>query len=133
MDVVALVLWAATALGGATMAGIWLAKGGPSQHRGGVSRIAPARLAAHAGLAATGLVLWVVHVATDEDLVGWVALAVLPLVATIGFLLFMTWLAGRGAVTAEPPAEQRFPVVVVGAHGAFAVATLVAVVAALTL
>lgn len=132
MDVVALVLWVVTALGGTAMAGIWLAKGGPAQHRGGLSRIAPVRLGAHAALAATGLALWIVGVATDTDAPGWLALALLPVVATIGFLMFMTWLAGRGAAPqAEQPAEQRFPVAIVAAHGVFAVATLVAVLLAL--
>ena len=131
MDAVALVLWVVTALGGALMAGIWIRAGGPAQHRGGNSRISPVRLVSHVALAAAGLVLWIVHVATDNDVPGWLAFAVLPLVALLGLLMFVTWLAGRGAaVTGEPPAEQRFPAVVVAAHGAFAVLTVVAVLVA---
>ena len=132
MDTVALILWVVTAAGGLTMAGIWLANRGPAQHRAGSSRISPGRLGAHFGLAATGLVLWIIHVVTDDDATGWVALALLPLVALIGFLMFMTWLAGRGAaVDQDRPAEQRIPTVVVAAHGVFAVLTLVAVLTAL--
>lgn len=132
MDVAALVLWVITALGGATLAAIWLTGRGPAQHRAGVARISPYRLGSHFALAATGLILWVVHVVTDNGAPGWIALALLPVVATIGFLMFMTWLAGRGAVTiSEKPAEQRFPVAVVAAHGLFAVLTLLAVLVSL--
>jgi hypothetical protein len=133
MDAAALVLWVLTALGGATMAAIWLAGRGPAQHRAGVSRISPGRLGTHFLLAAAGLALWIVHVVSDSDGPGWVALAVLPVVAGLGFLMFMTWLAGRGSVTTAPdrPAEQRFPVVVVAAHGLFAVLTLLAAAVAL--
>jgi hypothetical protein len=132
MDVAALVLWVVTASGGALMAAMWLSAHGPAQHRAGVARISPARLGGHAGLAAVGLVLWVVHVTTDSEVAGWLALAALPVVAAIGLVMFMTWLGGRGAA---PPglaaAEQRFPSVVVVAHGVFAVLTLVAVLVAL--
>lgn len=133
MDVAALVLWVVTAAGGFAMAGIWLAGRGPHQHRDGHSRISPQRLGTHFGLAATGLVLWIAYVASDNKALGWVALVLLPIVATIGFLMFMTWLAGRGAVAtpAGEAAEQRIPPVIVAVHGLFAVATLVAVVVAL--
>lgn len=131
MDLVALVLWVATALGGIVMATMWVAGHGAAQHREGTSRISPARLGGHAALAAVGLVLWIVHVATDEAVVGWLAFAALPVVALLGVLMFVTWLAGRGAVVTEArPAEQRFPVVVVAAHGIGAVGTVVAVLVA---
>jgi len=132
MHVAALVLWIATALGGLTMTGIWLANRGPAQHAEGASRIGPRRLAAHAGTAAAGLVLWIVHVASDSDAAGWLAFGLLPVVALIGSLMFMTWLAGRGADTGDvTAAEQRIPPVVVAAHGLLAVATAVAVLIAL--
>jgi manganese efflux pump family protein len=128
---VALALWIATATGGAVMAIIWLIGGGPAQHREGHSRISPLRLGGHFGFAALGLLLWITYVVSDEGLPGWLALAVLPVVATLGFLMFMTWLAGRGSESRDQIAEQRFPVVIVGAHGLFAVLTVIAVVAAL--
>lgn len=134
MDTFALVLWILTAAGGFTMAGMWLANRGPAQHRDGISRISPARLASHFGLAAAGLVLWIAYVATDNKGPGWVALALLPGVAVLGFLMFMTWLAGRSAVVTKiQPAEQHIPAVVVAAHGLFAVLTVLAVVAALVI
>jgi hypothetical protein len=131
MDITALVLWVVTAIGGFTMAGIWLANRGPTQHADGLSRISPTRLATHFGLAALGLVLWIGYVATDTHALGWIAFALLPVVGVVGFLMFMTWLAGRGAVlTKVTPAEQRIPPVIVAAHGVFAVATVVAVLVA---
>lgn len=132
MDTVALVLWVVTALGGFTMAGIWLANRGPAQHKDGLSRISPRRLGAHFGFAATGLVLWIIYVATDNKAPGWAAFALLPIVALIGFLMFMTWLAGRGAVVERvTPAEQKIPPLVVAAHGVFAVLTVLAVLVAI--
>jgi hypothetical protein len=132
MGVTALALWVLTALGGLTMAGIWITHSGPAQHRTGASRIAPGRLGSHVGLAAAGLVLWATHVVTDDAASGWIAFALLPVVALLGGLMFMTWLAGRGAaVIGNQPAEQRFPTAVVAAHGLFAVATLAAVLVAL--
>ena len=132
MNAAALVLWLVTAVGGFTMAGIWLAKGGPAQYAHGESRIGPGRLGAHFTLAALGLILWIAHTATDNAAVGWAAFALLPVVAVIGFLMFMTWLAGRGAAAGRAtPAEQHIPPAVVAAHGLFAVLTLVAVLVAL--
>ena len=127
MNVVALVLWLATASGGAVMALIWLRGGGPAQHREGHSRISPARLGGHLGVAALGLLLWIAYVATDADALGWVALALLPVVAALGLLMLLTWLGGRGSDQREHIVEQRFPVVIVAAHGLFAVLTVIAV------
>jgi hypothetical protein len=128
MDVAALVLWVLTALGGATLAALWLAGRGPTPHRAGVTRISPRRLGLHFGLAASGLILWIIHVVTDNDTAGWLALLMLPVVAAIGSLMFMTWFAGRAAVTVgDEPAEHRFPVAVVAAHGLFGLLTVLAV------
>ena len=131
MDVTALVLWLITAIGGFTMAGIWLVNHGPAQYTDGHSRLSPTRLGGHFAFAALGLALWTLHVATDNTATGWVALAVLPIVAVIGFLMLMTWLAGRGAATSVEAPEQKFPPLVVVAHGLFAVLTVLGVLAAL--
>jgi hypothetical protein len=128
MDVVALALWIVTAVGGLAMAGIWLINRGPVQHAAGLSRISPMRLGSHFGVAGAGLLLWIGYIATDTRALGWVAFALLPIVAVLGVLMFMTWLAGRGAViTTDVPAEQKIPPVVVAAHGLFALATVIAV------
>jgi hypothetical protein len=90
------------------------------------------------GLAATGLVLWIIYIAGDSDTVAWIAVIVLAPVAILGFSMLAIWLqrrnaaapvtpaAGAGAVQGgeDRPAEQHFPVPIVVLHGLLAVATL---------
>jgi hypothetical protein len=132
VTIAALALWVITAIGGFTMAGIWIAHRGPAQYAEGDSRLSPGGVGLHFGLAATGLLLWIGYLAADNNAIGWLAFALLPIAAVVGFLMFMTWLAGRGtAPTPEPPAEQKIPPLVVAAHGIFAVLTVGAVLIAL--
>jgi hypothetical protein len=134
MAIAALVAWFATALGGLTLAGTWLAHRGPAQHRDGQSRLAPKLLASHFGLAAAGLVIWIIAITSDTDSLRWVSVAVLPFVAGFGLVMFLKWLGGRGAHAGldeiDPPAEQRFPVLVVALHGILAVLTVALVILA---
>ncbi|WP_103351549.1 hypothetical protein [Amycolatopsis sp. CA-128772] len=63
----------------------------------------------------------------------WIAFALLVLVALLGFTMLARGLPGyraRGASSGEAAPEQHFPVAVVGAHGLFAVATVVLVLLA---
>lgn len=96
-------------------------------------RIRPAFLLTHLLLAATGLVLWIIYVASDSTSVAWTAFVLLLIVALIGFGMFGIWLSqrrGRGgdvAAATDRPAEQRFPTAVVGLHGLLAATTLVLV------
>ena len=83
--------------------------------------------------------LWIIYVASDSEALAWIAFVLLLVVATIGFAMFGIWLGqqrGRGGdVTAAPgaaPAEQRFPVPIVGLHGLLAATTLVLVFLATT-
>jgi hypothetical protein len=132
MDWAALITWVLTAGGGFVLLAIWLKGGGMNQHEGG--RIRPAIILTHFALAATGLVLWVVYVASDSEPLAWIAFVLLLVVAAIGFAMLGIWLAqrrGRGGSVSESadsaPAEQRFPVAVVGLHGLLAATTLVLV------
>lgn len=108
--------------------------GGLRQRREGRSRLSPATLFGHAGLATAGLAVWIASLAADEDAWQWVSVAILPVVAALGVSMSILWLGGRGAhggvVEDAPPAEQRFPVLVVALHGLLAVATLALVVLA---
>jgi hypothetical protein len=138
MEWVALVTWVLTAGGGFLMLGLWLKNGGMKQSDGTGDRIRPPRILTHFALAATGLVVWVVYLATDSEALAWVAFALLAVVALLGFSMLAIWLrqrssepalAGAGAGT-QPPArsaEQHFPIPVVGLHGVLAAATLVLV------
>ena len=138
MEWAALIAWVATAGGGFVLLAQWLKHGGMNQKERG--RIQPPLILSHFLLAATGLVLWIIYVATDSDALAWIALAVLAVVAVLGFTMFFRWLrqrrtgvpaarAGQGAATlgGGEPAEQRFPVAIVGLHGVLAVTTVVLV------
>jgi hypothetical protein len=134
MKWVALVLWVLTAGGGFVMLGLWLKNGGMKQSDDPGDRIRSARILSHFALAATGLVLWIVYVAADEDALAWIAFVLLAIVAAIGFSMLFIWLRQRTKEPAAPaggapdetvPAERSFPVAIVAGHGVLAAATLV--------
>ena len=136
MDVAALIAWVVTAGGGFVLLGTWIARGGPRQAQAGATRFPPALIFGHFGLAATGLVLWIIYVLTDAGALAWIALVLLLAVATLGFTMVTRWRQDRAAVAVRPagsaaaaerPAEQHFPVPVVYLHGLLAVITLVLV------
>jgi flagellar basal body-associated protein FliL len=133
MEWAALIAWVVTAAGGFVLLAIWLSRGGMQQGREAGSRIRPPLILAHFLLAATGLVIWIVYVATDSDALAWIALVILAVVALLGFMMFAIWYrrrqrgAVREAVDPGTPAEQHFPVAVVGLHGLLAVTTVVLV------
>src|SRR5919202_6182350 len=135
MEWAALIAWVLTAGGGFVMLAIWLSRGGPRQQDQPGDRIRPPRIFGHFGLAATGLVLWIIYIATDSSTLAWIAFALLIPVALLGFWMFFTWLGQRrrlpategsmpgsaptAGATATPssaaaatgrPAEQHFPV-----------------------
>jgi len=144
MSIAALIAWILTAAGGFVLLGKWISHGGVRSP--GTSRFPPGLIFSHFGLAAAGLVLWIIYLINDQDALAWVAFALLVLVALLGFAMLVRWLpgyrarttvnaggagAGRaGAQTAERAAEQHFPVAVVAAHGVLAVITVVTVLLA---
>ncbi len=139
MEWAALIAWVLTAGGGLVMLAIWFSRGGMRQREEG--RIKPPLILGHFALAATGLVLWIVYVATDSDALAWISFAILLLVAGLGFTMFALWwrqrqsraaVAQAATATSGPvePAEQRFPVAIVALHGIAAATTLVLVLLA---
>ena len=91
-------------------------------------------LLSHFLLAATGLVIWIVYLAADKDALKWIAFVILAVVALLGWTMFAIWWrrrqargAVREAVSPDTPAEQHFPVGIVGLHGFLAVTTVVLV------
>lgn len=135
----ALILWVLTALGGFGLLGIWLQRGGLQQREQPGRRIRPPLIFTHLLLAASGLVLWIVYVASDKKGFAWAAFALLPIVASLGFGMLALWLQRRQTPTAagsppsgegSVPAEQHFPLAIVGAHGLAAATTLVLVLLA---
>lgn len=132
MEWAALISWIVTAAGGFVLLAIWVSRGGMQQREGG--RIRPALILSHFGLAAIGLVLWIVYVVNDSDALAWIAFALLLVVAVLGGTMFAIWwrrrqLGAAAGAVAEPaePAEQHFPVPVVALHGLLAVTTIVLV------
>jgi hypothetical protein len=119
MGIAALITWLATALGGFVMLGMWAARGG---HRSGSgTRLAPGLLFSHAGLAATGLVVWIIYLIAGGEALAWVAFVLLLPVALLGFTMFVRWLSSRSTAAAE----SRFPIVLVLGHGLLGAVTLV--------
>jgi hypothetical protein len=130
----ALIAWVVTAGGGFVLLTIWLARGGMQQGREGGSRIRPPLILSHFLLAATGLVIWIVYLVNDKSALAWIAFAILAVVAALGWTMFAIWLRRRQsrgaiaeAVNPSTPAEQHFPVAIVGLHGLLAVTTVVLV------
>ncbi|HZC72560.1 MAG TPA: hypothetical protein VE442_17820 [Jatrophihabitans sp.] len=150
MDIAALIFWIATAGGGFYLLGTWIAKGGAR----GESNFPPPLILGHFALAAVGLIVWIVYVASDSDAAGWIAFVLLAAVALLGFTMFARWVptyrAGRTpsattsgggsgtatsnvatqTTTAVAPAERHFPLVIVLGHGLLAATTLVLVLLA---
>jgi hypothetical protein len=144
----ALVTWVVTAGGGFAMLGLWVRNGGMAQAGRRGRLIRPPLILSHFALAATGLVLWIIYLASDSDALAWVALALLAIVALLGFTMFAIWLQQRRAavtspasgpaatapavessanVASAPTAERSFPVPIVALHGVLAASTLVLV------
>jgi|tagenome__1003787_1003787.scaffolds.fasta_scaffold20199521_1 hypothetical protein len=140
MKWVALVTWVLTAGGGFAMLGLWLKHGGMQHSDMPGDRIRSTRILSHFALAATGLVLWIIYVASDSSALAWIAFALLAVVALLGFSMLAIWLrqrarepalAGAGApvdgVRDTSAPEQHFPAPIVALHGLLAAATLVLV------
>jgi hypothetical protein len=138
MSLIALIAWVVTAAGGFVLLSTWIAKGGARTPS--TSHFPPALIFGHFALAAAGLVVWIVYLLAGGTVLAWIAFALLVPVALLGFTMFARWIptyraratvttGGPGATSAadQAPAERHFPVVVVGAHGLFAVVTVVLV------
>lgn len=136
MEWVALVTWVLTAGGGFVMLGLWLKHGGMKDSEIPGDRIRSGRILSHFALAAGGLVIWIVYLATDSEGLAWVAFALLAVVALLGFSMLAIWLrqrsrepaaAGGGPARDTTAPEQRFPTAIVALHGVLAASTLVLV------
>ena len=133
MLIAALITWLITAGLGSFMVRIWVSNGGLRRTGGGASHFPPARVFSHLGLAVAGLIVWIIYLITDSEILAWIAVADLVLVALLGGLLVSRWASdGRAAMRGERQAGpdlaeqhiQRGPVVL---HGVFAVTTLILV------
>lgn len=139
MAVAALITWIITALLGSYMVATWSSHGGLRQQEGAATNFRPPVVFGHLGLAAAGLVVWIIYLVTDSEALGWIAFVVLLVVAGIGDTLVYRWFKDRRGTTATTSAaeagtstlaEQRIPQAAVITHGVFAVATLILVLLA---
>jgi hypothetical protein len=129
-----LITWLVTAGFGSFMLVRWARRGGLRPRDGVATHFPPSRVITHGGLAAGGVVVWIVYLITDVSILAWLALVDLVLVAVLGGLLVRRWaMDGRAAMAARAPsprvelAEQHIPRPPVVVHGIFAVSTVVLV------
>ncbi len=152
MGFVALIVWFVTALWGLYMLAVWLIENDATRQGNAASRLPLPVILAHVGLAVTGLVVWVAYLLLDRPVLAWTAVGILVGIALLGLAMFARWIpvyrmaddgvrvpvgAAVGATAGgtparrpprELPAEGSFPLLIVLAHGAFAVSTVVLVV-----
>jgi hypothetical protein len=151
MSLIALALWITTAGGGLYLLSIWLIEYDKDFQSAAQTRLPPAVLASHVLLAGGGLLVWALYLFLDDERLAWTAVAAVCLAATLGTTMAIRWVgvyranrgirrdqtgvrmavvSGLGGVAVaspsgrEGPPERNFPLPVVIAHGAFAVATL---------
>ena len=87
MAIAALVTWLITAGFGFFMLIRWATRGGLREVPGAGTNFPRVRVFAHFGLAAAGLIVWIVYLVTGNTLWAWIAVADLILVALLGGLL----------------------------------------------
>jgi hypothetical protein len=139
MRFIALLVWFITALWGLYMLAVWLIENDATRQRNSPSRLPLPVILSHVVLALTGLVVWVAYLLLDRPALAWAAVGILVAIATLGLAMFARWIPVYratsdevdglpGAVLArDGPAEGNFPLVIVLAHGTFAVSTVVLV------
>jgi hypothetical protein len=147
MGVAALVAWVLTGIGGATMMVRWVGAGGarsvvpapavPVPVPGGAvggppggsppagTRLTPRLVFGHAGLASTGLLVWLAYLVSGARPLAWVALVLLLAVSGLGEIMFLRWFGARAG--AEPVIESGFPRPLVYGHGLGATVTILLV------
>jgi hypothetical protein len=149
MSIAALITWIITAGFGFFMLIRWATRGGVRKVDGAGTHLPPVRVFTHFGLAAAGLIIWIIYLVTDSEILAWIAVADLVLVAILGLVMVLRWAkdgrAAMAAATARGPAstaqsssvpshaadvdlaEQHIPRPPVVLHGIFAVSTFILV------
>jgi len=140
MRFIALLVWFITALWGLYMLAVWLIENDATRQDRAASRLPLPVILSHVTLALTGLVVWVLYLLMDRPALAWASVGILVAIALLGFTMFARWIPVYRTPLAvagpqeqllpikEIPAEGNFPLVIVVAHGTFAVSTLVLVV-----
>lgn len=102
LGVATLLVWLLTVGMGAFMLGTWLAQGGLRRQRATGEGPPPAIIFGHAGLALTGLLVWVSYVLSGMVVLGLSAVGVLTMVIGFGVANVVLWTPypGRAVMTA---------------------------------
>ncbi len=140
LGLIALFSWLITVGLGLAMMIRWIVRGGLRRARDGHARFPPPMIFAHFGLAVTGLLVWIAYLVTGVTSVAWIASALLLPVTGLGMAVLIASLPERSltataipaaqAVAAgaahvdDPPPARHPPIMIVAAHGAFAMATI---------
>ena len=147
----ALAAWIATVLAGSWLIAGWLRHGGLRQRGPRAGGVPLAVVIGHAGLALTGLGIWIAFMVTGVSALAWAAVGVILSVAGLGMATLAGGLpeaaAGTGPASPAPPAavrtavaeatavtetavEVRRPLARIAVHGVFAATTILLVVLA---
>ncbi|HET7567374.1 MAG TPA: hypothetical protein VFJ91_05240 [Gaiellaceae bacterium] len=132
-------IWAVAAGGGLTMAALFLRHEGMRQSER--EAIGPLRVFPHVGLAAAGLVLWIVYAVSDSEVAAWVATALIGGAFAIAGTFLLTRdqhrrrelarlrepAAGVAGAAVAPPAEAYIPIWLASVHGLLGAAALILV------
>ena len=110
LRLVALAAWLITVGLGLVMMARWVVRGGLRRARTGSTGPSPAMNFAHLGLAVAGLVLWIVYLAAGMTGLAWIASMLLLPVAGLGMTLVSLWLPERAIAAVTVPAAQAVPV-----------------------
>jgi hypothetical protein len=139
----ALALWLATAIPGAYMLLSWLPRAGRRRVIRKLRGLSAVPIG-HAGMAITGLVIWIVFTVTDSAALAWVDVGLTWVIAGLGMATLLAASPEPQAVTASPgtaalvgvteastaPFRTRAPVFVIALHGALATLTILVVLLA---
>ena len=109
MAVAALVAWLLTAGLGLYMFAIWLIEDDGSEDGRSYRRLRAPVVFGHAGLAVAGLGVWIVSIYVHLNLLGWITVLILLLVAILGVFMFTRWIPVHQMASTRPalPARQE--------------------------
>ena len=97
--------WLLTASLGTYMLRTWLARGGLRRERARAGGLPPPLIFSHAGLAISGLLVWVCYLATGARALAWTAVGVLMVTIGLGLCTVTLWTP----YPAQRPGERRVP------------------------
>ena len=148
LSLAALGAWVLAAGSGSYILGGWISHGALRRLRAGGAGLSPVVIFGHFALAAAGLLVWIIFLATGWAALAWTAVGLLLPVAGLGMAMLTLGLSGEparavpaGPLSAGPfpasaflvdraPAVRRTSLLVVLGHGLLAVGTILLVLLA---